>query len=264
MKGQVVFFPCDFSDLAEHALRELVAMAGSEVEELIIFHVTNRKEDKGLIRQKGPDEQFTDFKSKIPALEKVKHHFEWVHGISHDKIIERAHDIQIDWLVMGSKGAKGFDQLWGSRSEKIIRETSMPALLIPPKAHLNPINKISIASDFQSEILSGQLIPILELVDITHAALDVVSINVAHKNLNMQQRISKRHLKNRIRHFSPSFNTHFNKGSVSHGLTEYCKENAVDMLCIQTGSASGISRLLHESVSQDMLLQTQLPLVIFK
>ncbi len=264
MKNQVVFFPCDFSALAQHTLQELVLWQGAKMKELIIFHVAARTESSGIVKRKTPDELFHDLKAAIPELDKIPHHFEWVHGISEDQIIQRAHDIQIDWMVMPSKGAKGLEHLWGSRSERILRETSMPAIIIPPKSVLHSMTKIAFATDFQQDINEGMLLPLLDLLDSTGAELDVISVNLAHKDLSMSQRINKRHLKNKLRHLSPSFNTHMHKGAISTGLSDYCKQNQVDMLCIQSKISGGISRLWEESISQSVLLEARLPIMVLK
>jgi nucleotide-binding universal stress UspA family protein len=55
-------------------------------------------------------------------------------GYAAEEILNRAHDENVDIIVMGTHGRKGIDRiLFGSVAEKVVKNAEMPVLTIRPK-----------------------------------------------------------------------------------------------------------------------------------
>ena len=55
-------------------------------------------------------------------------------GYAAEEILNRAHDENVDMIIMGTHGRKGIDRiLFGSVAEKVVKNASMPVLTIRPQ-----------------------------------------------------------------------------------------------------------------------------------
>lgn len=66
-------------------------------------------------------------------FEGVEAHGQVLIGYAAEEIINRAHEEQVDIIVMGTHGRKGIDRiLFGSVAEKVVKNADMPVLTVRP------------------------------------------------------------------------------------------------------------------------------------
>ena len=136
-----VLCPIDFSDISRHALAHAAAIARWYDARLTVLYVFVNLptlevpplvlEESDRVRLIAQMEQFAAF---VPQTAAVDYHIQEA-GLAHDAIVEQIGATQADLLVLGTHGRSGFQRLFlGSVSEKVIRTTTCPTLIVPPRA----------------------------------------------------------------------------------------------------------------------------------
>ena len=135
MKDQkTILFPTDFSPRADRALDEAISFAKKFDYKLLIYHVYHRPivtegTSSTLLRQvEGKaDKNLNDLEKKHPALKTITYKAWKELGISIDSIVETAKKEEAELIIMATKGAKGFGELWGTKTAKIIKKCVNPS-----------------------------------------------------------------------------------------------------------------------------------------
>jgi len=131
-----IFYPTDWSDCAQEALRYIKALKSAGVEEVVVAHVMNEK-----AMRLQPSEKFREFeKVDKEKLETIKRELEGegfrvktrLHvGTVRTDVIKIAREEDVSLIIMGTHG-KGYVEgiLWGSVSRNVVEYSDRPVLLI--------------------------------------------------------------------------------------------------------------------------------------
>ncbi len=160
-----ILVPTDFSTHADYALRTAAQIARKNNGEIILLHmlelptqVVDKISGGGgdipevMFFLKKTRERFDEVKASsflegIPITEAIQ--FER----AFDGIIKASQSHNIDLVVMGSHGASGVQGFFvGSNTEKVVRTSDVPVLVVKKELNIQDINKFAFASDFSSEI----------------------------------------------------------------------------------------------------------------
>ena len=150
MQDQVfkkILFPTDFSVASDYAMSYAISMAKRYKAKFFLLHVVDTTYDisgfyiphisaEKLMQEMedAAEKKLTNIRSAISRRIKtceivVKS------GIPHKEILKFAKDKGIDMIIMGTHGKAGLDHLlFGSTTERVLRQASCPVLTIrPPK-----------------------------------------------------------------------------------------------------------------------------------
>jgi nucleotide-binding universal stress UspA family protein len=168
-----ILVPTDFSKHAEYALKVAAQIAKDNNSEIILLHMLELPSQGGDALGQGhniPEIMF--FKNKaISRLEDLMD-VDYLKGIPVSEIIqfEKAFEgilniskkNNVDFIVMGSHGASGFQEmLIGSNTEKVVRSSDVPVLVIKNETERFSADNLVFASDFSQEIKA----PIRKMVE---------------------------------------------------------------------------------------------------
>lgn len=132
-----VLFPTDFSTCSEHALPEAAEVAHRYGAKLTLLHVVPPAADA---------ETAAEVADRFPTQEAVerlvrdrKRDLEVAHAVAHgysaaDKVLAYAEANDVDLIVMGSHGRRGFSRaILGSEAERVLRLSKCPVLTVSEK-----------------------------------------------------------------------------------------------------------------------------------
>jgi nucleotide-binding universal stress UspA family protein len=143
-----ILCPIDFSEFSRHALDHAAAVARWYEARLTVLYVfsafsamdmplatMDEKERQRIIAELR---SFTDHVSSDVPLELRVEEADDIHR----EIIAQAQALHADLLVIGSHGRSGFEKLLlGSVTEKVIRKTPCPTMVVPRLAPDTPVNR---------------------------------------------------------------------------------------------------------------------------
>lgn len=164
-----ILFPTDFSDVSNNAFIYALKLADNIKAEIITLHVY----DLPVIDNEGfPNYllelydvvevgQFENYKGQIPVLREIaeRHHLENIklsHQLVMGDLVSTIKEIckkeNIDYVVMGTKGASGFKETFlGSTAGNVIANTDAYVLAIPEHCKYHSIKNIAFTSRFKDK-----------------------------------------------------------------------------------------------------------------
>lgn len=270
-----ILVPTDFSKHATNALKVAVQIARQHDAEIVLLHMlelpqqTSDALDRGneipeimlykkLAIQRVDDLTTSEMLSGIKASNIVKFEraFEGILAISKEN--------DIDLVVMGSHGASGFKEMFiGSNTEKVVRSSEVPVLVIKNETADFKTKNMVFASDFTDEV-NGPFKKVLNFANMLGSDLKLVMINtpnsfkptaVAEKMMNdFADRFDVPHFKKYI----------YNDANIEKGILNFAHSVNADIIAICTHGRTGMARLLNGSISEDLVNHTSIPMVTFK
>jgi nucleotide-binding universal stress UspA family protein len=270
MQIRTILFPTDFSDIAANALDYAGSWAGRLDAELILLHVQNNPygspaAEAGSIPLDTVNTRLVN--SKLESLlqdvttrfgVRTRTHIE--DGQPGDVIPRVARDTNTDLIVMGSAGASGYTQLFGTNlTTKVMAETRYPILIIPQEADYEPLRSWAYASDLQGreELLVNSLLHLaaqLEArVELLHVQKDPeVSKSKGYILENLQQRYGGSNLSYQL---IPGSN-------VLQEIDHYVEQKQPDLLVMVRHDHSFWDRLFNRDKVAYSAARTNFPMLV--
>ena len=272
-----ILVPVDFSKEAESAARVAASIARKTGSEIFLVHMlelpvttidpaemnTISSEPQIIYFMKLAHQKFEKFK-KLPFLKgiTVVETIQFQHAFS--GIINESEKNNIDLIVMGSQGASGLQEMFiGSNTEKVVRRSNVPVLVIKTGVEDFVVNDIIFASDFNKESKST-FHRVINFAEMFEAKIHLLYINTIH-NFNTTKNIESR-IARVMEDFEFSNYTKniYNDISIEKGILSFARDIDADLIALNTHGRSGLSQLFNGSVGQELANHALRPVVTFK
>lgn len=277
---KTIIVPIDFSDYSEYALHAAAIMAKSHNAHIIALHMLelstvhaygadtrNDQIEKGLFYIKLAEKKFDEFLNK-DYLENIS----VTPIIRHFKVFselgEVASENNADLIVMGSKGSSGLNGFFvGSNTEKVVRHSEVPVLVIKN----NPINwepkKVVFATDFSDEATPSFLAAI-NLLDSMNTEVQLLHVNVPGENFRNSDEMEAT-VENFLQQAEGNLNrlkdvNYIADKTAEKGILKYAHKVEADMIAITTHGRTGLAHFFEGSISEDLANHANLPILTFK
>ena len=179
-------------------------------------------------------------------------------------IVTYSKELHIDLIVMGSHGSFGFQEMViGSNTEKIVRASDVPVLVIKNEVKDFKATNFVFASDFSDEIKK----PFQQLVDfatIFDADLNLVMINTPNsfKSTIVAESIMNDFIKDfKINKFALHI---YNDTNVENGILNFANKVDADLIGMCTHGRTGFAHFFNGSISEDLVNHAVRPVITFK
>lgn len=150
-----ILIPVDFSKNSEKALQFALKLIPERNLELVLVHVVELVYDFASQAALALDSMHKDAEKLIKHLqakyEDDRIQFEGIvkEGTPSITLARLAEEVGASLIVMGTKGASGVKKvLVGSTATNLIKESSIPVLLVPEEAETEGINRLILALEF--------------------------------------------------------------------------------------------------------------------
>lgn len=266
-KQQTILVPTDFSQRANNALDQAVHLAQAMNAKLLIYHVYHRplaEETRTSTLselERSIEDDFKKLEKTQSGLQQVPHEFKKALGVSVDNIVEMVQSASVDMLVMATKGAKGLDELWGTKTAKIIKMVEVPVFVIPDKTSLSQFKKISLACDYSEPTNREEVAFLADMAEALTLTVDVVTLNRDEKTMTKEELAHRDQLIEQLGKVKASF-SFTQHANIEHGIIAYSEANDVDAIAVLSKSYSFIERLFHESLTDKMVFHSPIPLLV--
>jgi nucleotide-binding universal stress UspA family protein len=272
---KTILVPTDFSEQAEYALRVAAQIAKQNNSEIILLHMLELPHQAGDALGSGhqiPEIMFYKDKaiSKLEDLMDV----DYLEGINVLEIIqfEKAFDgilavskkNNVDLIVIGSHGTSGFQEMFiGSNTEKVVRFSEVPVLVIKNRNDDFKASNFVFASDFSDEIKK----PFAQLVDFAKsfdADLSLVMINTP--NSFKPTHVAEKIMNDFMKDFNyPKYTLHiYNDVNVEKGILNFSNSLNADLIGMCTHGRTGFAHFFNGSISEDLVNHAVRPVITFK
>lgn len=278
-----ILVPTDFSAQAENALKVAAQLAKRYDGEIFLLHllelplqlVEHTASGSGVSDTGGGDlpealffmklarKRFDEILEKdylrgVPVHDTVEFHQAF------DGIMEISKEHNCDLIVMGSHGSSGFKEMFiGSNTEKVVRNSTIPVLVIKNDIEPFDVKNFVFATDFELEN-KHTLTSARNFANKIGATLHLLYVNTASNFLTskdstslMNDFIEGEELENYTLNI-------YNDVSVEKGILNFAKSLDAGLVGISTHGRKGLAHFFNGSISEDIVNHANRPVVTFK
>lgn len=271
-----ILVPTDFSEQAENALRvaaDLAKKYGSEINLLHMLELpmalvdgatggTKSDLPEAIFFMKLAHQKFEKMMS-APFLEGINVYETAEFDGAFDGIMDYAKKYEADLIVMGSHGSSGLQEFFvGSNTEKVVRNSEVPVLVIKNKHTDFNIRTFVYASDFKEENRHAFQQAIRLTAD--NEDIHFLYVNTPNK-FKTTREIEKRFHTFMKNETITNYQFHiYNDSKVEQGILNFAKSINADLIGISTHGRSGIAHIFNGSLSEGLVNHAKRPVITFK
>ncbi len=273
-----ILVPVDFSKYSEYALEVAAKIAKDQKSEIVVVHMMGLKEPflsrdeerevfNALSYMKITKERFEKFLDK-PYLKEIK----VTDAVHNDKKFSELDDIALDrgaeLIVMGSHGLSGMKDIFvGSNTEKVVRSSGIPVLVIKSRIPNFRIKNAIFACDFKDDYLAAfqKTRRFLKPFGVEPKPL---FINIPEKfmsSLEMESMASEfllnAGLENPDIYKQVDFYSDY---TLESGIYHYCDEKNIDLIIVPTHGRKGLAHFFYGSIGENVANNAQVPVLTMK
>jgi len=270
-----ILVPTDFSEHAEDALKVAAQIAKKNNSEIIILHMLelpHQSNDaimggisipESMLFMKKANEMLDEVASRpylddIPITEVVKMD-KPIHGIT-----QISKDYDIDLIIMGSHGSSGVEELLiGSNTEKVVRNSEIPVLIIKKSISNFNATNIVFASDFSDEA-KKPFEKLLNFTKLFDSKLHLVTI--CTPNSFKPTHSSEKAMTDFVSQFNISNYTTqiYNDTNIEKGIINFSNKIDADIIGMCTHGRTGFAHFFNGSISEGLVNHAVRPIITLK
>lgn len=270
-----ILVPTDFSKHAEYALKVAAQIARKNDSEIILLHMLELPSQGGDALGSGSDiPEIMYFKNAaIRRLDDLAE-ADYLNGISVSRSIqfEKAFEgilgvsqkNNVDFIVMGSHGASGFREMFiGSNTEKVVRSSEVPVLVIKNETDdFRPANFV-FASDFADEI-KKPFPRMVEFAQFFGSHMHLLMVNTP--NNFKSTALSEKTMHDFVEGIGlENYSIHiYNDVSVEKGILNFANSIQADVIGMCTHGRTGFAHFFNGSISEDLVNHAARPVITMK
>lgn len=273
-----IIVPIDFSEHSEFALEAAASLAQKFGSELIVLHMlelsnavissaSDTLSQEAVFYLKMAEQKFESFLDK-PYLKDIK----VTPIVKHFKVWSEVNDVadehNANLIIMGSQGASGIKEvLIGSNTEKVVRHSDVPVLVIKHNPILLDFENVVFACDFSEEAVEPYL-SAKTTFNKLGAKMHLVYVNSPDGNFKSSSEIDKK-----VADFLKRADGNVDNlktvnvvsdYSIEKGILNFANVIGADLIAVATHGRKGLSHFFEGSVSEDIANHSTLPVMTFK
>ncbi|WP_010255985.1 universal stress protein [Myroides injenensis] len=267
--------PTDFSEQAYNAVKAATIIAKKSKAEIILLHILDLpQQGSDSINRGTPIPEVMFFKNAADKkLEELANSaiFEGI-PVSTSLILDRtslgvtksAENNEVDLIVMGSHGASGVKEYFvGSNTEKVVRNSDIPVLVIKGEVDKFEIKDFVFASDF-SDGMKDSFKKALKFNKLLGANFHLLMVNTPNnfKPTHVAEEILDEFLQDTTKEeYDLSI---YNDMNIEKGIINFSKKIDADLIGIATHGRTGLAHFFNGSISEDLVNHSPTSVITFK
>lgn len=271
-----ILIPTDFSKYADQAIQVGAQIAKKNNCEIVLIHMLELpgQMNDAITGETSIPEVMLFKRKAVEMLKSIKDR-PYLQGISVTEVVRldgAFHGISsysnkndIDLIVMGSHGTAGIEEiLVGSNTEKVVRLSNIPVLVIKKELQDFDVKNIVFASDFSEEI-KKPFQNFLKFAKFFNAKINLVMI--CTPNSFKSTLVAEKIMKDFASEFEipgPITMNIYNDTNIEKGIINYSNANEADLIGICTHGRTALTHFFNGSISEDLVNHVSRPVITFK
>lgn len=270
-----ILVPTDFSEQAENALKVAAQLAIKHNCDLYLLHTLEMP-----LHKVDPLSSYQNLPEAMYFMKLAHKHFEgllakeYLKGINVHEIVEFHEPFKgvyqvckkhkIDLIVMGSHGANGFRELLiGSNTEKVVRTSEVPVLVIKKEHPVFNVDHFVFASNFKDKY-KAPFEKAIAISKLLNAKIHLLFVNTASDFMTTEE--AETLIKTFVKGFGfENYTVNiYNDISVEKGIMNFSQGIAADLIGMCTHGRQGLSHFFNGSISEDLVNHAKRPVITFK
>ena len=270
-----ILVPTDFSAQADYSLHVAAQLAKKHGCEIYLLHMlelpvnevdalsSHSELPEAMFYMKLARKRFDEVLGK-PFLKNIKVHEIVKFHQAFNGIIDTCKEFKIDLIVMGSHGVSGFKEMFiGSNTEKVVRTSDIPVLVIKNYHKKFRVKNFIYASDFSDEN-KKPFKRAIKFAKLNNAALHLLMVNTPNKFLTTDEADSKMQEFMKGSRFKNYTINIYNDYTIEKGILNFAHHIDAGLIGMSTHGRKGIAHFFNGSISEDLVNHAKRPVITFK
>jgi nucleotide-binding universal stress UspA family protein len=270
-----ILVPTDFSQQAEYALKVAAQLAKKHNSEIHMLHMVELP-----MHQIIATSNFSELPEAIFFMKIAHQKFEeatdkeYLDGLdifenikfneTADGVKSYCEENDIALIVMGSHGTSGIKEMFiGSNTEKVVRTSKVPVLVIKNEHEEFKVNDFVFASDFKNDGKNTYK-QAVAFAKAWGSKLHLLLVNTAGNFITTQEAEEMMNEFIKDTHFKKRTFNVYNDATIEKGILNFSKNIDADLIGISTHGRQGIAHFFNGSISEDLVNHAKRPVITFK
>lgn len=267
-----ILVPTDFSDCARTAEAiglEIAQKANSEIHFLHLLRTPVDWVKLSLEKEKLYPETKVLIGHAKSELEKLRKRAEkmglkaqvfLVFNKGREEIDQHIKEHQHDFIVMGSHGTRGIREIIGSNTQKVVRYSHAPVLVVKERPKKFEIKNIVFAANFEEDV-HGPFLKVLEFANLMQAQIHLLYVNMPFQFKETDQIESSMHpFLKKCPKGTCSINT-YNALNEESGIQKFSEAIKADMIALTTHGKTGFMKMISPSITESLVNHAKVPVL---
>lgn len=270
-----ILVPTDFSEHAENALKVAAQIAKKNNSEIIVLHMLElpSQMNDAVLGGASIPETMLFMKKANEMLDEVSSR-PYLDGIEITEIVKMdkptqgisqvSKEYNVDLIVMGSHGSSGIEELLiGSNTEKVVRNSEIPVLIIKKDIPNFNIQNIVFVSDFSDESKK----PFEKFLNISKFFESKIHLTtICTPNSFKPTHVAEKAMNNFVTEFNiTNYKTHiYNDTNIEKGIINFSNSINADAIAMCTHGRTGFAHFFNGSISEGLVNHAVKPVITFK
>lgn len=168
----------------------------------------------------------------------------------------------INYIVMGTKGASCLKKIAiGTNAGNVITKVKCNTLIVPENAKYKAPKEIAFPTDFSIFYQPGTLQPILDVLDVNKATINVLHVNKNGLDLNEDQQRNREYLSDYFTNYSHSFNFVVNK-YIESAVQQFVDEKNIHLITMLAKNLNYFQRILFHPAVNEISYYKNVPFLV--
>jgi nucleotide-binding universal stress UspA family protein len=273
-----ILVPVDFSEHSEYAMEVAAQLAKKYGAEIVTLHMMGLSETiitkddsqealEAIYYMKLTEKRFREFLDR-DYLKGIK----ITSTVQNYKIFNEMDDLvkehEADLIVMGSHGSSGVREVFvGSNTEKVVRTSSVPVLVIKNRIMNFTVNKMVFASDFSPEYIPA-FKKVKELAKMFDSSFQWLYINTPERFMRSSE-MTERAFKFLTQAEDGDIDLHdsiqyYCDKTIEEGIFTFSSDYNTDVIAIPTRGRRGLAHFFAGSLGEELVNHSDIPIITFK
>jgi nucleotide-binding universal stress UspA family protein len=166
-----------------------------------------------------------------------------------------------DMIVMGLSGKNALTRLVvGSNTIRVIRNSTCPVLVVPPKAEFIPVRRIGFACDYEKVLETTPVHLLRKLTSDFNAELHVLNIVFDSTATPAEKVLEQMFIAQALLDCRPEYHSIMSE-DVTYGINWFAETEKIDWMVVIPKKHNLIERMFSRSKTHDLIHHTHIPVL---
>lgn len=177
------------------------------------------------------------------------------------EIKEVVEDKNIDYVVMGTKGATGAKEiLFGSNTVHVFKSVKCPVLAIPDNFKFETPHEILFPTDFEIDYTNQHIKPLMDITSMYISRINILHVSYGYE-LTEEQKKNKKTLESLVSNKAHLFHSVANQ-SVQEAITDFQLKARINLLVMINNKHSFFENLFFKSTINQIGFHLNIPFLL--
>ena len=273
---KTILVPTDFSEVATNAAKYAISFANDVNAKKIILY--NAYQPPPILPEAAvpampimevstmkdiSDKGMREFQRKLQEECPTEIQLDIMTGFSIllSDINEVCENADVDLIVMGITGTSRIEEiLIGSTALSVVKQTTVPVIIVPGEAKFSSVKNVMLASDFKKVVETTPINSLRKILDATKARLQVVNVYENSNEMSEEKTLQQALLNQLLEEYNPEF--HFeNSEDFIAGINHFVEANNIDLIIAIPRKHKLFEGLFKERHTKKLAFHSHVPLM---